>query len=232
MNPDDSDNNPATPDVYQKGTLKFTTASAGVGDDSEFSVNPTAYNFTYSADSKGILQISFTGVGYTAYLKIVDENADRLAICWEDSYSAADSCQAANEYLYFDKTKALEFISSNLSSDIVLDPVTSLMWQKVDDNTQRNWNDAVTYCSNLSLGGYDDWRLPSKAELQGLNSSSIYNQIQGTHFSQVGDQYFGGYWSSTSYDSTMAYHVFLTKNGADGYANKTYWFNLARCVRP
>jgi hypothetical protein len=230
--PNDADNNPATPDVYEKGTLKFTSASAGAGDDSDFAVNPAAYNFSYTVDAKGILQLNFTGVGYIAYLKIVDENADRLAICWEDTYAAADSCLTENEYMYFDKTKAQAFINSNLSSDIVPDSGTSLMWQKADDNVKRNWNDAVTYCDNLSLGGYADWRLPSRVELQGLNDSSIFNQIQGTPFSQVGDQYFGGYWSSTSFDISTAWHVFLTKQGAEGYASKSGWTNLVRCVRP
>jgi hypothetical protein len=232
VSPEDADNNLSTPDVYLKGTLKFTSSSAGVGDDSNFLVNPTAYNFTYTVDAKGILQLSFTGVGYTAYLKIVDENADRLAICWEDTYAAADSCLVENEYLYFDKTKAQSFIDSNLSTDIVVDSTTTLMWQKADDNTQRNWNDAVTYCNNLSLGGYADWRLPSKVELHGLNNSSVFNQIQGTPFSQVGDQYFGGYWSSTSFETDYAWHVFFSKQGADGYASKFGWTNLTRCVRP
>ncbi len=114
----------------------------------------------------------------------------------------------------------------------VTDPATNLTWQKEDDNVKRNWYDAGTYCDNAIIGGYDDWRLPSRTELWGLNSSSIYDQIEGTHYAQVNGQYVGMYWSSTSYDADQAYHVFLGPNNAEGYANKTGWTNLVRCVRP
>jgi hypothetical protein len=70
--------------------------------------------------------------------------------------------------------------------NIFVDVETKLIWQ--DDYaaktiekpwvTQANWdakNDmdrsgdtATTYCKKLSLGGFNDWRLPSKNELKGL----------------------------------------------------------------
>jgi Protein of unknown function (DUF1566) len=46
------------------------------------------------------------------------------------------------------------------------------MWQKNDDNIYRNWEEASTYCQGLYLGGYDDWRLPTKTELKSLVSCS------------------------------------------------------------
>jgi hypothetical protein len=51
----------------------------------------------------------------------------------------------------------------------VTDNVTSLVWQKSSDrdgngvinvSDKLSQSDALTYCSNLSLAGYDDWRLP------------------------------------------------------------------------
>lgn len=116
----------------------------------------------------------------------------------------------------------------------VSDPSTGLVWQKADDNIKRNWYDAQTYCSGLNLGGFSSgWRLPSRPELQALNISPIYSQIQGTHFTDLGGgNYAGMYWSITSYDAAQAYHVFLTPNQAEGWANKSGWTNLVRCVRP
>ncbi len=43
------------------------------------------------------------------------------------------------------------------------DTVTGLMWQQVDGG-EMTFENAEIYCQNLSLGGHDDWRLPSAQE--------------------------------------------------------------------
>ena len=45
---------------------------------------------------------------------------------------------------------------------MVNDRTTSLMRQKKPDGTIRRWEDSKRYCPTLSLGGFSDWRLPSK----------------------------------------------------------------------
>lgn len=50
----------------------------------------------------------------------------------------------------------------------ITDLATGLMWQKVDDGTTRTWEDALSYAENLSLAGYDDWRLPNAKELHSI----------------------------------------------------------------
>jgi hypothetical protein len=53
------------------------------------------------------------------------------------------------------------------------DPTTGLMWTKQDNGSDVDWNQASTYCSNLQLAGYKDWRLPTLEELQGIDDPSV-----------------------------------------------------------
>jgi len=50
----------------------------------------------------------------------------------------------------------------------VTDDITGLMWQREDDNIERDWYNAISYCDSLPLAGYTDWRLPNEFELQSI----------------------------------------------------------------
>jgi hypothetical protein len=50
----------------------------------------------------------------------------------------------------------------------VTDSATGLMWQKTDSGTGMDWDNALTYAENMTLAGYDDWRLPNVKELQSI----------------------------------------------------------------
>lgn len=53
------------------------------------------------------------------------------------------------------------------------------MWQKDTAPGSQlgkyTWEQALTYCENLVLGVYSDWRLPNRNELQSLVDYSRYN---------------------------------------------------------
>ena len=80
------------------------------------------------------------------------------------------------------------------------DDTTGLIWQDNGYEAQQNWHSADAYCSSLALGRYSDWRLPTRSELNGLNTrKSILNSFVANW-----------YWTSetvyiTQYDTWAAY---------------------------
>ncbi len=70
----------------------------------------------------------------------------------------------------------------------VSDNVTGLMWQQYDGG-EVAYDDAVVYCTALSLGGHTDWRLPTSRELFSINcfgalgpalDTSVFPQTYGS----------------------------------------------------
>jgi CspA family cold shock protein len=49
-----------------------------------------------------------------------------------------------------------------------VDPNDGLMWTSADNGADVNLDAAMTYCRDLRLGGFSDWRLPDRDELSGL----------------------------------------------------------------
>ncbi len=63
----------------------------------------------------------------------------------------------------------------------ITDNVTKLMWQKVDGG-EMTYENAATYCDNLVLGGYSDWRLPTGIELFSINHFDNINPAMNTMY--------------------------------------------------
>jgi hypothetical protein len=81
----------------------------------------------------------------------------------------------------------------------VTDTATGLMWQQNTAPGIYTWEQALTYCENLTLGGHSDWRLPNRNELQSIVDYSRYTPAIDTAF--FPDTVPQIYWTSTSYDS-------------------------------
>jgi|GEM_PF-2606417 len=54
------------------------------------------------------------------------------------------------------------------SGEVWSDSTSGLMWQKTPPENTMKREAAKSYCSDLTLGGYSDWRLPSISELRSL----------------------------------------------------------------
>jgi len=50
----------------------------------------------------------------------------------------------------------------------IWDVKTELMWARVDNGSDIDWEAARSYCENLTTGDYHDWRLPTREELATL----------------------------------------------------------------
>ena len=140
------------------------------------------------------------------------------------------------------------------ASDMVVDEVTSLMWQ---DNAEastitKTWftqatedectkdirsaacddtsgDTAATYCSQLTLGGYTNWRLPTFRELDNLSDYSRNPSINSAFLNITSG---GPYLSTTSfsYDKRSVWGISFSSTSTLLTTNKIYP-RYIRCVR-
>jgi len=109
------------------------------------------------------------------------------------------------------------------ANDVFKDSTTGLMWQDNKDARTiiENWTHAKRYCSDLSLDGYSDWRLPSREELADLfTKKDKLKYVVASPF----------YWSSSEYadDTSKAWIVyFYGGTGSYNKSNKSF----VLCVR-
>jgi hypothetical protein len=126
-----------------------------------------------------------------------------------------------------------------VDGDVVLDKKTCLVWQRGEgtqpvycDMTDRNpmgycWTAAVNDCEDLKLGGADDFRLPSEAELLTIVDKSQYPTDDASAFPDTQLKF---YWTSKEVSSDHAWCVDFTSGNASPSAAK--WGGQAyRCVR-
>ena len=111
----------------------------------------------------------------------------------------------------------------------VTDNVTGLMWQRMDDDTGRNWADALAYCEGLSFGGHTDWRLPNEYELQSI-------ALYGNANLAIDPKIFLGakmnwYWSSSTNaaQTNLAWWVTYGDGSVHQYSKANMYY--VRCVR-
>jgi len=91
-------------------------------------------------------------------------------------------------------------VFENNGNGTITDRITRLVWQRQDEGTTAVWEDAITRCEALSLGGHTDWRLPNVKELRSIVDSGTYAPaIYAGYFTNTRTD---SYWSSTTYGAS------------------------------
>jgi len=117
----------------------------------------------------------------------------------------------------------------------VTDKSNGLIWQQETGNNGQPmiWKEALSYCENLTLAGYKDWRLPNIKELTSILDLTRNNPaIDTEYFPYTRSDY---YWSSTSradYVNGDAWYVSFEGgySGTDKNSGKSNEYYV-RCVR-
>ena len=108
---------------------------------------------------------------------------------------------------------------------------TCLMWQKQTATSKKSFSDAISYCDNLTLAGYSDWRLPGINELRSIVDK---NQTKAPYINRdfFPDTVSDYYWSSSTnifynYDRSWS----LNFHNCDEWQNKKSSKFYVRAVR-
>lgn len=133
---------------------------------------------------------------------------------------------------------------TSYSDGTVTDNNTGLMWQKEDDNQTYNWYQATgtynaTYnadpqqnvCGSLTVGGYSDWRLPTKVELMTIFDYSVLYPGPAIMSAYFPNTKASDYWSNTavhaSHSSAWVMDFSEGRTSGDDMSSANY----VRCVR-
>jgi hypothetical protein len=110
-----------------------------------------------------------------------------------------------------------------------IDPDKQLMWTATDNGLGLSRNQAVRFCRQLTVGGFDDWTLPSIDELQrifgGAESQAGYHITGPIKLT-------GWQWSSTpGKQEGEGWALDFGDGGRASVANGDSGLNRALCVR-
>jgi hypothetical protein len=113
---------------------------------------------------------------------------------------------------------------------IVLDNVTGLMWDAADHDGYDSVQAAAAYCTALRLGGFADWRLPSRIEVWSIQDFTHFNPALDSVFSTVGTESDRpAPWTSTPGGNVYTSQGFQSVESIAGFESAPY--TTARCVR-
>ena len=218
--------------LYQQRGLPYVDPGATAQDDTDGDIsNSVQMANSVNSDVVGIYTVTYTvsdsasnaAVPATRTVHVVYSTVKQTG--QNTSYDASGTVSTAIRDDGHYQTGVISDYQHN-PDGTVTDRVTGLMWQD-DTVVQKNFDEAGTYCSDLSLGGYGDWRMPSIRELMnivahGADTTPDTFQTWNTNTN---------YWSATTLnaDSSQAWGASIT-TATDSVMTKSQYKNV-RCVR-
>ena len=136
--------------------------------------------------------------------KVRDAFFDRLEKLAEDPNSLLETEEKANELTYIDQQ-------------------TGLMWAK-DCNLageKKTWHHSRGWLSNLSYGGFSDWRLPTISEIEKfiLDGKSFPDWFNNNGFFNLKIE---SYWSSSEFDFNREYAYVVDMDMTNEYNGNSF----------
>ncbi len=120
-------------------------------------------------------------------------------------------------------------VGYTVAGDLAVDQTTGLVWQRATVLVDSRVG-AISVCSALELGGFDDWRLPTRRELFSLIDFS--RQTPAINTSAFPATSSAGYWASTMVDDDQGTNGWMV-NFDSGQTERTdvNQPGFVRCIR-
>ena len=118
----------------------------------------------------------------------------------------------------------------SIVGETVHDPKTCLDWMKTT-KTGVNYEAAQAFCGDATLGGFDDWRIPTASEFASTVTLCGKYPPEGPVDSKFFDQQGDGYWTTTPAGELNKVCAVGMLNAGDYYHYGTAGPQVVRCVR-